>query len=100
MADRGDLPTVEYCAREGLRYLAYMPLKGGKASRDDPAVAHLADRLGVSVAQIWLAWVLAQGSHVTALVGASRPATIRESARAVNVRLDHADLAALLIPGG
>jgi hypothetical protein len=25
MADRGDLPTVGYCAREGLRYLAYMP---------------------------------------------------------------------------
>jgi aryl-alcohol dehydrogenase-like predicted oxidoreductase len=95
IADRQDLPTVAYCAREGLRYLAYMPLGGGNADRDDPVVARLADRLGVSVAQVWLGWVVAHGSHVTALVGASRPVTVRESARVAHLRLDDDDLAVL-----
>ncbi|MEV6846758.1 aldo/keto reductase [Actinoplanes sp. NPDC051411] len=95
LGDRDDLPTVEYCGREGLDYLAYMPLGGADARRDTPAVVRVAGRRGVSVAQVWLAWVLAQGAYVTALAGASRPDTISESARAADIRLDRADLAML-----
>ncbi|WP_248294809.1 aldo/keto reductase [Actinoplanes sp. TBRC 11911] len=80
LADRADLPTVAYCAATGLRYLACLPLGGPAARRDDPVVAGVAARLGLSVPQVWLAWVLAQGAHVTPLVGASRPETIRQSA--------------------
>jgi aryl-alcohol dehydrogenase-like predicted oxidoreductase len=91
MAVRGDLPTVAHCAEVGLRYLAYLPLGGSGSHLDTPA----AERLGVSAAQVWLAWVLAQGPHVTALVGASRPATIADSARADRLTLGPDDLALL-----
>jgi aryl-alcohol dehydrogenase-like predicted oxidoreductase len=95
MASRGDLPTVAHCASVGLRYLAYLPLGGPGSRRDDPAAAAVAARNGVSVAQVWLAWVLARGPHVTALVGASRPATIADSARADRLTLGPDDLALL-----
>jgi pyridoxine 4-dehydrogenase len=88
ISHRDDRPTVGHCAGAGLRYQAYMPLSGP----DDPSTA---TRLGVSPAQLKLAWVLAQGPHVTALVGASRPATISDSAGADRIVLDPADLVLL-----
>jgi aryl-alcohol dehydrogenase-like predicted oxidoreductase len=94
MADRSDLPTVLHCAGVGLRYLAYLPLGGSGTRLDDPVVTEVAARHGASAAQIWIAWVQAQGDHVTPLVGASRPATIRDSARAGHIKLDRGDLRA------
>jgi aryl-alcohol dehydrogenase-like predicted oxidoreductase len=55
-------------------------------------VQALADRHGVSPQRIRLAWVLARGPHVIPLVGASRPASIVDSASAVEVRLTADDL--------
>lgn len=83
MAEPADRPTAAYCGAEGLRYLAYLPLGGPGSRLDTPEVTAAASQAGVSAARIWLGWVLAQGPHVTALVGASRAATISDSASAV-----------------
>jgi aryl-alcohol dehydrogenase-like predicted oxidoreductase len=88
-ADRDDLATAEYCGRQGIAYLAYMPLHG---SGDVAAVQAVADRHGVSPQRVRLAWLLAQGTHIMALVGASRPATIVDSAPAGGLRLNDDDL--------
>jgi diketogulonate reductase-like aldo/keto reductase len=95
LAERDDLPTVAYCEEAALRYLAYQPLNGSHQRRDDPVVADIARRLAASVPQIWLAWILAQGAHVMPLVGASRPETIAESARAGEFHLTPDALSAL-----
>jgi aryl-alcohol dehydrogenase-like predicted oxidoreductase len=83
MAEPADRPTAAYCGAEGLRYLAYLPLGGPGSRLDTPEVTAAASQAGVSAARIRLGWVLAQGPHVTALVGASRAATISDSASAV-----------------
>lgn len=88
-ADRDDLATAEYCGRHGIAYLAYMPLHG---SGDVAAVRAVAERHGVSPQRVRLAWLLARGAHIMALVGASRPATIVDSAAAPDLRLDDDDL--------
>jgi aryl-alcohol dehydrogenase-like predicted oxidoreductase len=83
-ADRDDLPTVEYCTREGIGYLAYMPLGGPGAIAGDAfaPLRSLAARTGTSAHRLAVAWVLAQSDAVVALVGATRPASIRDSAAA------------------
>jgi len=99
--------------------LSYGLLTGVYTGGDDPRTAHLprfhrdniasnlalVDRLrsiaavrGVTVAQIAIAWVLAQGRDhhdIVALVGASRPARIAEALTAADLVLTAKDRAAI-----
>jgi aryl-alcohol dehydrogenase-like predicted oxidoreductase len=55
----------------------------------------IADELGVSVAQIAIAWVMAKGSDIIPLVGARRRDRLTEALGALDVKLTPAHLAAL-----
>jgi pyridoxine 4-dehydrogenase len=55
----------------------------------------VAERLGASVAQVAVAWVMAQGADVFPIVGARRRAQLAESLGAMSVRLSAEDLATL-----
>lgn len=53
----------------------------------------LAAERGVSVAQLAIAWVLAQGADIVPVVGARKRAQLAESLAALDVKLDAPDLA-------
>lgn len=53
----------------------------------------VADKAGCSLAQLAIAWVLAQPGITSAIVGASRPEQLRETAAAADLRIDPALLA-------
>jgi aryl-alcohol dehydrogenase-like predicted oxidoreductase len=53
----------------------------------------LAGRLGITMAQLALAWVLRQGDVASAIVGASRPEQVHANASASGIELDGATLA-------
>jgi aryl-alcohol dehydrogenase-like predicted oxidoreductase len=57
--------------------------------------------MDVSVAQVAIAWVLAQGDDIVPLVGARRPDRLAEALGALQVKLDADDLAELdrVVPG-
>ena len=55
----------------------------------------IAGRIGASVAQVAIAWVLAQGKDIVPLVGARRRDRLTEALGALEVRLTAADLADL-----
>jgi aryl-alcohol dehydrogenase-like predicted oxidoreductase len=57
---------------------------------------------GASVAQIAIAWVMAQGADIVPVLGARRREQLSESLGALNVRLTAADLAAIVqaVPKG
>ena len=52
----------------------------------------IADRIGASVAQVAIAWVLAQGKDIVPLVGARRRDRLAEALGALEVKLTAADL--------
>ncbi len=52
-----------------------------------------AERLGITMAQLALAWVLREGNVASAIVGASRPEQVRDNASASGIDLDAATLA-------
>lgn len=66
------------------------------------AIGAIAERHGVSRAQIALAWLLAQGDDIVPIPGVKRLETLRDSAKAPEVALTDADLAeiAAAVPGG
>ena len=59
------------------------------------ALRQIAEAKGVSVAQIAIAWVAAQGSDIVPLIGARRRVRLDEALGALAVTLSEADLAAI-----
>jgi aryl-alcohol dehydrogenase-like predicted oxidoreductase len=55
----------------------------------------IADGLGITMAQLALAWVLREPNVASAIVGASRPEQVDDNAAASGVELDEATLAAI-----
>jgi aryl-alcohol dehydrogenase-like predicted oxidoreductase len=55
----------------------------------------IADGLGVSMAQLALAWILREQNVAAAIIGASKPEQLRDNAGASGVRLDDATLRAI-----
>lgn len=66
------------------------------------ALRSVADAKSVSVAQIAIAWVAAQGDDIVPLVGSRRPGQLAEALGAVDVTLTPADIQAIeqAIPNG
>jgi aryl-alcohol dehydrogenase-like predicted oxidoreductase len=56
-------------------------------------VVPIAERLGITMGQLALAWVLREANVASAIVGASRPEQVRENAAASGIELDAATLA-------
>jgi aryl-alcohol dehydrogenase-like predicted oxidoreductase len=59
------------------------------------ALRKVAEKKGVTVAQIAIAWVAAQGEDIVPLIGARRRDRLAEALAAFDVTLDGADLAAI-----
>jgi aryl-alcohol dehydrogenase-like predicted oxidoreductase len=55
----------------------------------------IAEGLGITMAQLALAWVLREENVASAIVGASRPAQVEENAAASGIELDEATLKAI-----
>ncbi|KQQ95577.1 aldo/keto reductase [Leifsonia sp. Leaf325] len=55
----------------------------------------VADGLGLSMAQLALAWVLQNGNVASAIIGASRPEQVSDNVKAAGVKLDASVLSAI-----
>jgi aryl-alcohol dehydrogenase-like predicted oxidoreductase len=90
---------VAHCAAHGLAFLPWSPFGGvgaaGSLDSTAPAFAEVAAELGVSVYRVTLAWHLAQADVVVPIPGASRPASIADSAAAADLQLTPDQLARL-----
>jgi aryl-alcohol dehydrogenase-like predicted oxidoreductase len=108
---------------QGLGLLVWSPLAGGflsgkftrntgddaarRAKFDFPPVSKekgfdildvakaIADRHGVSVAQIALAWILANSAVTSVIIGARKPSQLEDNLKAIDVKLSADDLKAL-----
>ena len=108
---------------QGLGLLVWSPLAGGflsgkftrdsgdeaarRAKFDFPPVnkekgfdildvaKEIADRHGVSVAQVAIAWILANRAVTSVIIGARKPAQLEDNLKAIDVRLSAEDMKAL-----
>ena len=90
---------LEHCAEHGIAFLPWSPLGGisnaAELGSKHGAFAEVAQRYGVSPQQVALAWELSLAEVVIPIPGASRPSSIRDSARAVDLELSPTDRADL-----
>jgi len=111
---------IPLCADQGVGVIPWSPLARGRITRDWDAetarsetdewgadlypdedraivetVAAVAERLGVSRAQVGLAWLLHQSAVTAPIVGVTKPAHLTDAVAAVDLELSDADLAEL-----
>lgn len=90
--------VLDYCSAEGIAFLAYSPVGGGRLNkklRDVRIIYSLADYYGRSPHAVVLAWVLAQGPTVIAIPSARSVDNVEDSAESADLQLTPADVEAI-----
>jgi len=87
----GDLPEDDFRRRQPRFQQDALRANLGIAAR----VREIAERSGVTSAQVALAWVVAQGEHVVPIPGTKTPKYLVDNAGAADIKLTPADLADL-----
>jgi len=93
--ERGvEFDLLPWQQKQGMPLMAYCPLGQGGALLADPALQQVAQRHGVTTAQVALAWALRQ-PNVLVIPKASDPRHLAENAAAAELQLSAADLQAI-----
>ncbi|WP_432925022.1 aldo/keto reductase [Microbispora sp. CA-135349] len=102
-AFRSSEPELELCAELGIAFLPWSPLGGisraGELGSRFAPFAEVARAHNVSPQQVCLAWMLAKAPVVIPIPGSSRPETILDSVKAVDLELSPEELTRLETAG-
>ena len=104
VARRFGIDVLELCVEREIAFVPYFPLgsafRGGpRQLAQDPAVAAVAERHGITVTQVALAWLLARYERMLLIPGTSSVEHLEENMAAADVELDEQDLAELETAG-
>ena len=83
VAERGWDDVIGHCAREGIVFVPYFPLKGA----DPPALSEIAERRGATRAQIRLAWLLKRSPATLPIPGTLSIEHLGENLAALDIEL-------------
>jgi pyridoxine 4-dehydrogenase len=99
LIQRDDDPLLELCREHAIAWVPFFPLGSAfpwmPKVTDDPAVLAAASALGVTPAQIGLAWLLAHAPNTLLIPGTADPAHLADNVAAGSITLDAETLAAL-----
>ena len=91
LAQRKHDDVVDYCAREGIVFVPYYPLRGGGT----PALDEIAERRGATSRQIALAWLLQRSPAMLPIPGTLSLEHLRENLTALEIELSDSEFEAL-----
>ena len=94
-SDRRNEDVLDRCTSEGIGFIPWDPLGGGRLATAGSACDVVARRLDATPAQVALAWLLAQAPTVLLIPGTSALAHLEENLGAGDLVLDEAALADL-----
>ena len=90
VTDRRWDEEVDYCEREGLAFIPWVPLSAG--AMDDPVIHRVAARHGATPFQIALAWLLERSPSMLVIPGTSSVGHLEENVAAAEIRLTKKDM--------
>jgi pyridoxine 4-dehydrogenase len=91
LSDRGHDDVVDHCAREGIVFVPFFPLRGGGG----PPLAEIAERHGATPAQITLAWLLSRSPTMLPIPGTLSIDHLKQNLAALDIELSEPELQAL-----
>lgn len=96
--DRHSDDVLRWCEQHNISFIAYSPFGGSERSshlQSDPILTELAHKYSVSPYQIVIAWLLALSPNLLPIPAATKPASIEDSTRGIDLLLDAADISLL-----
>src|SRR5208282_4499066 len=104
MADRRHEETLAYCEKQGIGFLPWYPMAGGKMLKAEhlsaQALGRIAAERGVSVAQLSLAWLLQRSPVMLPIPGTSKVEHLEENVAASGLKLSAEEWAELEAAAG
>ncbi|MGW1679416.1 oxidoreductase [Saccharopolyspora sp. NPDC002376] len=98
VVNRTSAELLAKAAEAGAAFVPFFPLGSGFAdsrAREDDVLRGIAERHGVTQAQVSLAWLLRRAENILLIPGTSSPAHLEENTAAATVELSDADVEAL-----
>jgi aryl-alcohol dehydrogenase-like predicted oxidoreductase len=100
VVNRSGEDVLELCIEREIAFVPYFPLGsafsgGPKQLAQDPAIAEVAKRRGISVTQVALSWLLARYERMLLIPGTSSVRHLEENMAVADIELDEQDLAEL-----
>src|SRR5437764_12436506 len=100
VVNRAGEDVLELCMQREIAFVPYFPLGsaligGPRRLAQDPVIAGVAKRRGITVTQVALAWLLARYQRMLLIPGTSSVQHLEENMAAADVELDTQDLAEL-----
>src|SRR5438309_10202581 len=93
--DRKSGKALVYCEREGLGFMPWSPIGGGRGLKPENALEKAARDRGASVIQVALAWLLERSPVMLPIPGTSSIAHLEENVAAANLKLTPAEWKAI-----
>ena len=93
--DRESEKALIYCEKEGLGFMPWFPIGGGRGLKPKNAVETAARNHGMSVFQVALAWLLERSPVMLPIPGTSSVAHLEENVAAAKLKLTPAEWKAI-----
>jgi aryl-alcohol dehydrogenase-like predicted oxidoreductase len=94
IADRAHEDVLDFCERQGIGFIPWFPLAAGNLAATE-ALQGAAARLGVTMSQLALAWLLWRSPVMLPIPGTSKVDHLEENVAAGSLSPDPAELRAL-----
>ena len=95
VTDRASEDVLEYCEQNAIGFIPWFPIAAGELARSGGPLDTLASDLGVTLAQLSLAWLLHRSAVIIPIPGTSTLAHLEENCAAAHVSLDDETMAAI-----
>jgi aryl-alcohol dehydrogenase-like predicted oxidoreductase len=93
LTDRSHEPALKYCEENEIGFIPWFPVAAGKLTKPGGPLDELAQRHGISVAQLSIAWLLHLSKVMMPIPGTSSVAHLEENVAASAISLSDRDWA-------
>jgi aryl-alcohol dehydrogenase-like predicted oxidoreductase len=90
LANRKSESVVDYCEKENIGFIPWFPVAAGELAKPGSALDSMTHELGVSVAEIALAWLLKRSPVMLPIPGTSSVKHLEQNTAAANLELSDA----------
>jgi aryl-alcohol dehydrogenase-like predicted oxidoreductase len=99
VTNRKSEDVLDYCERENIGFIPWYPVAAGSLARHGGPLDTLATKLGVTVGQLSLAWLLHRSPVMLPIPGTSKVAHLEENCAAKDIALDDETVTAVAALG-
>jgi pyridoxine 4-dehydrogenase len=88
LADRGSDDVLRFCTEQRIGFIPWAPIAAGRLAEPGGVLGVIADRLGVTTAQVALAWLLQRSSVMLPIPATTNVRHLEENVAAAGLSLD------------